>query len=222
RSALLADLVGPDLEADQGVRPEREGNRHVGGIASMTDQDASDAGNIVAGIEGVPVAAEIGLEPAGEIHRGVGRRNADVAEIARAIALRNVHATAEGDRQVGIVAANAAAFVERLLGRLRRSSVLVAEGDVAMNVVADGLDVGPAGRRAGKKASTQCRRAGWSRSSGCQQKGDRVGGQVLHGVLGRGRGNYVGQAESRTTPSPYKRTLPAGATIRLHQFPKAS
>ena len=27
-------------------------NRHVGGIASMADQDAADAGNDVAGIEG--------------------------------------------------------------------------------------------------------------------------------------------------------------------------
>jgi hypothetical protein len=41
-------------------------------------------------------------------------------------------------------------------------------------------------------------------------------------VLGRGRGNHVGQARTRTTPSPYKRTLPASATIRLHQLPKAS
>ena len=119
---------------------------------------------------------------------------------------------------MGIVAANAGAFVERLPRRLRRSSVLVAEGDVAMNVVADGLDVGPAGRRAGKKASTQCRRAGRSRSSGCQQKA----------IVSAGKSSTAdaatasGRPESRTTPSPYKRTLPAGATIRLHQFPKAS
>src|SRR6185437_16119438 len=58
-------------------------------------------------------AAEIGLEPAGEVHRDRGRRDADVAKIARAIARRNVHATAECDRRVGIVAANAGGFVER-------------------------------------------------------------------------------------------------------------
>src|SRR6185437_2329829 len=56
-------------------------------------------------------AAEIGLEPAGEVHRDRGRRDADVAKIARAIARRNVHATAEGDCRVGIVAANAGGFV---------------------------------------------------------------------------------------------------------------
>jgi hypothetical protein len=92
----------------------------------MTDRDASDAGNVVAGIEGVPVVAEIGLEPA---RRSQGR----------------------------IVAANASAFVECLPRRLRQPSVLVAEGDVAMNVVADGLDAGHTSCRSRRdRARSEC------------------------------------------------------------------
>src|SRR6185312_2688829 len=101
----------------------------------MTDRDASDAGNVVAGIEGVPVVAEIGLEPA--------RRS-----------------------QGGIVAANAGAFVECLPRRLRQPSVLVAEGDVAMNVVADGLDAGHTSCRSRRDRARSSRRGVVVRSSG--------------------------------------------------------
>src|ERR1700759_1291407 len=61
----LRDLVGPHLEADQRVRPESLGDRNVGGIAPLRDQHAADPGLVVAGIEGVPAAVEIGLEPTG-------------------------------------------------------------------------------------------------------------------------------------------------------------
>src|SRR5258706_16113036 len=105
--ATLHDLIRPDFKADQGVWPEGLGDWNVCGIAALGDQDAADPRNVVARIEGVPVAADIGLEPAGKIPRGVGRRHADVAEIAGAIARWNVHAAAERDCQVRVVAADA-------------------------------------------------------------------------------------------------------------------
>src|SRR5438105_14220943 len=89
------NLVGPDLEAGQCVWPEGLGDRHIGSIAALRNQDAADPRNVVARIEGTPVPAEIGFEPAGEIACGPGFRRADVAEIARAIARGNVHAAAE-------------------------------------------------------------------------------------------------------------------------------
>src|SRR5579864_9740621 len=95
--ASSGDLVGPDLETDQRVRAEGVGDRHVGGVAALSDQHAADSRNIVARIERVPPPAQIGFEPAGEIHRAVRRRNADVAEIPGAVARRNVHTAAEGD-----------------------------------------------------------------------------------------------------------------------------
>jgi hypothetical protein len=46
-----------------------------------------------------PLATKISLEPTGKIHRRIHRRYADVAEIARAVARRYIHAAAERDRQ---------------------------------------------------------------------------------------------------------------------------
>ena len=50
---------------------------------------------VVPGVECVTAAAEINLEPRAEVHGRVLWRNADVTEIAGAIAGRNVHAAAE-------------------------------------------------------------------------------------------------------------------------------
>src|ERR1700729_2605601 len=74
-------LVGPDLEAHQRVRPERLGDRDIGGIAPLCDQHPAYPRHVVARIEHVPVPAEIGFEPAGEISRRPRLRRADVAEI---------------------------------------------------------------------------------------------------------------------------------------------
>src|SRR6185369_3645300 len=74
-------LVGPDLEPGQCVWPEGLGDRHIGSVAPLRDQDAADPGLVVARIEGAPVPAEIGFEPAGEIAYGPRFRRADVAEI---------------------------------------------------------------------------------------------------------------------------------------------
>src|SRR6202166_4995060 len=100
------DLVGPNPEADQRVRSECLGNRNVRGVTALGDQDAADPRNVVARIESVPAAAEIGLEPGGKISRRPGQGHADLAEIAGAISRRNVHAAAERDGKVRIVAAD--------------------------------------------------------------------------------------------------------------------
>src|SRR5262249_47874989 len=97
----------------------------------MADQYAANTRGVVASVERAQAPADIGLEPAGEIHRGIDRWNTDVAEIAGAIAGRDVHATAECDGQVGVVAAHAGAFAERLPSRLGWARVVVAEGDMA-------------------------------------------------------------------------------------------
>ena len=71
----------------------------------------------MAGVEGVPAAAEIDLEPGAEIHRLRLGRHADVAEIAGAVARRDVHAAAQRDREVREVAAHAAALDEGVAWR---------------------------------------------------------------------------------------------------------
>src|SRR5208337_1815294 len=102
-TAGLADLVRPDLETDQRIRPEGVSDRHVGCVAALTDQHAADSRDVVARIKGVPPPAKIGLEPAREIHRAIRRRHADVAKVPGAIACRNVHAAAECDGKVRVV-----------------------------------------------------------------------------------------------------------------------
>src|SRR5262245_66302905 len=64
---LLHRLVGAHDEALERVGAERGADRHVGGVAAARHDDAADARHVVAGIEGVPAAAEIDLEPGTEI-----------------------------------------------------------------------------------------------------------------------------------------------------------
>src|SRR6266540_5291267 len=78
-----------------------------------------------------------------ETHWAIGRWHADVPEIAGAIARRNVHAAAERDGEVRVVATHTLAFIEDLPGRHGRARMLVAEGDVAMDEIADRLDARP-------------------------------------------------------------------------------
>src|SRR3984957_1074211 len=143
----FCDLVGPNPEADQCVRSKSLGNRNVRGITALGDQDAADPRNVVARIERVPAAAEIGLEPAGKTPRGPRQRHADLAEIAGAISRWNVHAAAERDGKVRIVAADTLALVEHFPRRHGRARVLIAERDMVVNEIADCLDPCPAGRR---------------------------------------------------------------------------
>src|SRR6202034_895164 len=112
----LRHLVGVDLKTGERVEPERGRDRDVGRVAAARHQNAADARNVMARIERVPAIAEINLEPGGEIHRRLVRRDADVGEISGAIARRTVHAAAERDGEMGKVAADAAAFLVRLPG----------------------------------------------------------------------------------------------------------
>src|ERR1700755_1417571 len=58
-------LVADDDELHQIHPPKARGQRHVGGVAAGTHQDTADARMVVAGVERVPLAGEIDLEPAG-------------------------------------------------------------------------------------------------------------------------------------------------------------
>src|ERR1700744_4666755 len=140
------DLVGPYLKADKGVRSEGLGDGNVRSIAPLGDQDTADPRNVVACIECVPAAAEIRLEPAGEVARGIRWWHADITEIARAIPGRDVHAAAERNGQMRVVSANSSSLVEGIPRRHRRARVLVAKADVIVHEVADRLHPRPTRR----------------------------------------------------------------------------
>src|SRR4029453_10845214 len=140
-------LVGMHHEALKQVRPEGGADGDVGGVAPARHHDAADARRVVAGVEAVPAAAEIDLEPGAEVHRLRLGRHPDVAEIAGAVARRDVHAAAERDGEIREIAGHAAAL-DRDLGRgLGGAGVLIAEAQVGMHEVADRLHARPAERR---------------------------------------------------------------------------
>ena len=85
-------------------------HRDVGGVAPAGDQDATNPWLIMSGVEGEPSIAEKDFEPGVEIHWRRVWRNADVAKLTVAVAGRNVEATAQSDRQMSEVAADADAL----------------------------------------------------------------------------------------------------------------
>ena len=102
------------LKLSSSVWAKGGGDGHVAGIAPPRDQHASDPRHVVAGIESVPPAADKDFEPCGKIPNGLGRRRPHIAQVSGAIARGNIHAAAERDGQVGVVAADPDALVEHL------------------------------------------------------------------------------------------------------------
>ena len=49
------------------------------------------------------MAVKVGLEPGGEIHRAIGRRHADVAQVTGAVTCGDVHTATEGDGEQGVI-----------------------------------------------------------------------------------------------------------------------
>jgi len=78
-------FVGPNLEPGQSVPTECGGDGDIGGVAAPRDQHPAYSRRIVARIEHLPAAFEIGFERCREIAWRVGRRRADIAEIARTV-----------------------------------------------------------------------------------------------------------------------------------------
>ena len=87
--------------------------------------------------------------------------------------------------------------------------MLVAERDVTMDIIANRLDAGPAGRRLGEELPGDVGQAVGLVSAGSSSTG----------CWGADGATTSGRPESRTTPSPDRRMRPAGATRRLHQLP---
>ena len=123
----------------------REGD--VGGIPSLRNEDPPKPDSVISRIEGEPALAEINLHPSRKVHRRIRWRKTDIADIAGAIARGNVEAAAERDREVREVTADANALGIGLGCRAGGACVFIAENEVVMHEVADGLDPLPAERR---------------------------------------------------------------------------
>lgn len=63
--------------------------------------------DVIARIERVPSAPEVHVEPCGKIHNSVWRWHPDVAQVAGALPRRYIHAPAERNGQMGVIATDA-------------------------------------------------------------------------------------------------------------------
>ena len=138
----IKNFVGPDAKRIQQMRSERSYERNIGRVTPARDDDPADPWNIVARIEGVPLAFQEDFDPGTEIHR-IDDRRADVAEMAIDVARGNVEATTEGQREMSEVAADTDTLVERIERGHGRARLLIVELDVLMHEIADGLHTAP-------------------------------------------------------------------------------
>ena len=165
---------------------------------------------VVAGVERVPLAGQIDLEPAGEIHRRGIAGHADVAEIAGAVARRDVHAAAEGQREMRKIAADAGALLVDVMRRLHVMGVLVAESDVVVHEVDDGLHARPAERRVGEQRPGDIGELVGFAIAARHQILQHIVGQLIDRQLLRGRHQRIRQtgiAHQRVAP---QRDAPGG------------
>jgi len=100
----------------------------------------------VSRVKSIPATTYEGLKPRTEIHwRGICRHS-NIPEIAGAIACGNIEAAAESDREVRKISANALTLLKGSHGAPSGIRVLIIEGDVAMDKVANRLDSLPSCR----------------------------------------------------------------------------
>jgi len=94
----------------------------------------------VAGIERIPAAAKKYLEPCAKIHGSRIARDADIAEIARAISRGNVDAPAQRDGEMCKIAADPGPLLVGFRCRSIAPGMVIAKLQSLMNIVANGLN----------------------------------------------------------------------------------
>src|SRR4029077_9294395 len=181
---LGSDLIGPHFKADQGIGPKCLCNRDVSSVPSLSNQYTSNPWDVVARIECVPTAANVGFEPSSEIPRWIWGRYANVAQIAGTVSCRNVHAAAERNGQMRVVAANALALVEHVPGRLGCARVLIAKLNVIVDKIADRLNARPSGRLLLKELPGDIGQLVGFTIATAKKIHDRLCRQVLYRMLG--------------------------------------
>jgi hypothetical protein len=89
----------------------------------------------------------------------------------------------EGDREVSIVPAYAGAIAEGFPSRPAGTRMFIAEGNVLVNEVADGLDATPAERRLPEQRPCDLGKPIGLAIAAAQQEHQGLVGQVFHSVL---------------------------------------
>ena len=123
---------------------------------------------------------------------------------------------------MGVVAADALAFIEDFPRRHGGAGVLVAESDVAMDEIADRLDPRPARRRRLEQLPRRFGQPIGLAIAAAEQVDQRLRRQSSIACCSAEGNDRVGQAAVAHHAVGGQRIAPAGATMRLHQLPKPS
>jgi len=186
------NLISPDPKALQCVGSKRRRNGDIAGITASRHQDATPAGYIVARVEGVPAAADPCLEPGSEVANVVRRGHSEIAQVAGAVSRRDIQAAAEGDSKMHVVAADPGSCVIGLHCAAGCTGVLVVEGNVIMNIIADRLHARVAGSCAAEELPGHLRQQVSFAIATAKQKDQGFFWQRLHRVLPGVGDNLIG------------------------------
>lgn len=170
----------------------------------------------------MPATTEVDLEPRGKVAGGVGRRQADVAEMAGAVARGDVRGPAECDGQMSEVTADSLTLLIGLGSRPRRAGELVSELDVSMTEVADRLDADQPGGVAPKRSQARSSSRSLSQKRLGNRKTSAFSGSCSTGISCASGVIGSSAPESFTMASEEIDIRPGGATKRVHQLPKPS
>ena len=139
RGATRINLFGDNAKFFEKMLPEHHCDRNVARVASTSDQDAANAAAVMPRIEGMPVSTQIGFKPGAEIHWiGIGG-DANITQIARRVARGDIHAAAQGNREMGKIAADANPLAKTIERRAIGASFQVIETEMAMDEIANRL-----------------------------------------------------------------------------------
>lgn len=169
-------LSDPDLHV-QRLQPSVIGQeRDVGRIATVGHDDPAAARGGLRGVEGVPAAVQVGLEPGMQVHR------LQPMQVSHHHAGGNAQAPAQGDADMGVVAADAGTGfhgAECVGGGIAHA---VAVFDMRADPFHDRADLAAAGVGGLHDGLRQVERA-IARAVAARQ-------QVLQGVIGQARGRH--------------------------------
>src|ERR1700676_3319826 len=131
----------------------------------------------------MPAAADPGLEPRREIPHAERRRRSNIAKVTSTVSRWNVHAATEGDGKVRVIAADAGPFAESLRGAACGACVLIIEGDMVMNVIADCLHARVTRSYGAEKLPGCLRQQVGLTIAAAQKEHEGLFGQILDRVL---------------------------------------
>src|SRR4051812_26015903 len=139
-------FIGPHPKGAELVDAECGRKCHIRRITAPRHQNPANTWDVVAGIESMPLSAQINFKPGTEIHWRRLPRHANIAEITGAVPCWNIERSAKRDGQVHVIATDPGPLAKHFERRAIGPRLHVVEADMLVDVVAYRLDEWPASR----------------------------------------------------------------------------